>query len=161
MFCRHVNVSGLKIDNPPREQIEEFVRRFLAGDLVDISLETEAMSGIGMEFLGHPSLGYCAYGVEESPRGSFAYESFNGRESNVLKEIGIYQFPESAFFADPGPIGRAALEFAVHGKISRQVSWKFRFQIEDDTITPNQILSVDDPRSVEAFLATYASRLKA
>ncbi len=152
MFCRHVNVCGLRINNPRREQIEEFVRRFVVGDLTDISLDTEEMSGIGMEFFGHPVLGYCAYGVEDSLRGSFCYESFNGSRSNVMKEIGIYQFPESAFFADPRPIGHAALEFAIHGKISRHISWQFRFQIKDNTITPNHILSVDDPRSVEEFL---------
>ena len=157
MFCRHVNVSGIKIDNPRPEQIEEFVHGFLAGELTNISLETEEMSGIGMEFLGDPILGYCAHGVEDSWRGTFAYESFNGRASNLMKDISIYQFPESAFFADPRPIGQAALEFAVQGTISRLISWRFRFQLTNDTMATDAVLRVEDPRSVEEFLAAYAS----
>ncbi|MCC9604220.1 hypothetical protein LOC67_27010 [Stieleria sp. JC731] len=155
MYCRHINADGLKIDDPSRDRIDELVRRYLNGELSNLSLETEEMSGIGMEFLNAPVLGYCAYGVEDSERGCFVYESFNGVESNVLKDISIYQFPESAFFSDPRPFRDVAIEFAQYGTIGRQIPWRFRSQLANDTMTPDCLLSVNDPRSVEEFLATY------
>lgn len=50
------------------------------------------------------------------------YESCNGIASNVLKDISIYQFPESAFFADPSLIGDAAIESAVFGTLNRRIA---------------------------------------
>lgn len=156
MYCRYVNVDGLKIENPTQGQIEEFVRRYVAGDVMGISLDTEHMSGIGMNILSDHDLGYCAYGGEDSKRGSFVYESFNGIASNVLKDISIYQFPESVFFADPHLIGDAALQFAFHGTISRQMSWQFRFHLPNNTLTSEIALTADDPRSFEEFLTAHA-----
>ncbi|MGB7324121.1 MAG: hypothetical protein WBD31_04570 [Rubripirellula sp.] len=149
-------MSGLKIGNPSQKKIEEIVTRYVSGELTDILLESTEMGEVGMEFLSDPNLGYCAYGVEDSQRGTFGYQTFNGHPSDVLKDISIYQFPESVFLADPELLGDAALEFAKDGSISRRLAWQFRFALAASD-APSSILTADDPRSVDVFLAENAS----